>query len=569
MFALAIPHPVFSQYRHMIGVSYAGRYRSLDSIFLNKGLFSFDSQRAFRMLDTIASLANANDDDELVMEMRLMRCVYYTRGKQANKPACGPCLQSLLGEVAAKNNLQLKARVHTSLSYFYRYDKPDYGRSLQHQLHAYYLVKDMDVRVFPNKMEILSGLGGIYHSFGDYENAKKYMRESIEAGTSYKPWFNINLNSNLGLIYRNEGKYDSAVYYFSKAREAAIADHNLLWTGITGGNIGATYFMQGRYDEAVPLLEYNVEQSLKRDKDNAASALIRLAAIHLHKGETERAKGRLLQARELIKGSGDAYDNLKDLYPLMSKCFAASGNMPLAYKYADSAIAVKDSLDASMNAIVMAKAQQHAEAEKHLAEVQKLDGQRKVQVLWRNGLLIIILLSGVIAILFINRQKIAYSRRQEKLENDKLLMQSDLANATAQLEAFTRSVHEKNELIEKIRGELDQLQQHSTGAASGQHNEILLQLQEATILTEEEWKRFKALFEKVHGGFLNRLREKLPDLSPAEIRFMALSKLKLSNKEMAGILGITTDAVRMNRYRLRKKLNLPDKVDIEELADTV
>jgi DNA-binding CsgD family transcriptional regulator len=94
-------------------------------------------------------------------------------------------------------------------------------------------------------------------------------------------------------------------------------------------------------------------------------------------------------------------------------------------------------------------------------------------------------------------------------------------------------------------------------------------LQKHTILTNQEWEHFRSLFEKVHSGYLQRLKEKLPDLSPAEIRFMTLAKLNFSSKQMADTLGIGTDAVRMMRYRLRKKLNLNEEGSLEELIANI
>ncbi|MGB0368709.1 MAG: helix-turn-helix transcriptional regulator, partial [Flavobacteriales bacterium] len=85
-----------------------------------------------------------------------------------------------------------------------------------------------------------------------------------------------------------------------------------------------------------------------------------------------------------------------------------------------------------------------------------------------------------------------------------------------------------------------------------------------TILTTEDWAYFKQLFEKVHVGYLSRLTQKLPDLSPAETRFIALSKLELSSKEMAAVLGVGQAAIRQYRLRLRKRLDVSNQKDLQE-----
>ncbi len=98
---------------------------------------------------------------------------------------------------------------------------------------------------------------------------------------------------------------------------------------------------------------------------------------------------------------------------------------------------------------------------------------------------------------------------------------------------------------------------------------MLEKLQQSILLTEENWDEFKALFEKVHKGFFTRLKEKLPGLSPADVRFIALSKLNYSNKEMATMLGVGAGAIRQHRSRLRRKLNISEDASIEEIASSI
>ncbi len=92
-----------------------------------------------------------------------------------------------------------------------------------------------------------------------------------------------------------------------------------------------------------------------------------------------------------------------------------------------------------------------------------------------------------------------------------------------------------------------------------------MRLLPAPFLRRNDWRHFRNLFEQVYPGFLYRLREKFSDLSPAEIRLLVLTRLKLSSREMAHMLGITVEAIRKTRYRVRKKLNLDEESKLEEL----
>lgn len=50
---------------------------------------------------------------------------------------------------------------------------------------------------------------------------------------------------------------------------------------------------------------------------------------------------------------------------------------------------------------------------------------------------------------------------------------------------------------------------------------------------------------------------------------MTLAKLGFSNKEMAASLGVSPQAIRVTRHRLRKKLHLPEEGSLDELVDSI
>ena len=79
--------------------------------------------------------------------------------------------------------------------------------------------------------------------------------------------------------------------------------------------------------------------------------------------------------------------------------------------------------------------------------------------------------------------------------------------------------------------------------------------------------KFRNMFEEVHSGFLYKLKHQLPDLTPGEVRFMVLSKLKLSTKEMANILGVGASTIRKYKHQVRNKLGLPEDGSIDEVID--
>jgi DNA-binding CsgD family transcriptional regulator len=55
----------------------------------------------------------------------------------------------------------------------------------------------------------------------------------------------------------------------------------------------------------------------------------------------------------------------------------------------------------------------------------------------------------------------------------------------------------------------------------------------------------------------------VPDITVAEKRMAALTRLHLDTKQMASMLGISPDSVYKIKQRLRKRLQLSDEVTVE------
>ena len=55
-----------------------------------------------------------------------------------------------------------------------------------------------------------------------------------------------------------------------------------------------------------------------------------------------------------------------------------------------------------------------------------------------------------------------------------------------------------------------------------------------------------------------------PDLTPGDLRLAAYLKMNLSSKEIAPLLNISIRGIENKRYRLRKKLELPEDTNLTE-----
>ena len=141
-----------------------------------------------------------------------------------------------------------------------------------------------------------------------------------------------------------------------------------------------------------------------------------------------------------------------------------------------------------------------------------------------------------------------------QIEEDK--MKSELRHLSSLLAASTMNLVVKNEFMESVKVELEEVKQKGKSMETKQALEKIVREIDTTLRLQEDWKQFEYHFDQIHGDFLNRLREQYNDLTPNEQKLCALLRLNLSTKEIASLMSITLRGVEIARYRLRKKLDL-------------
>jgi DNA-directed RNA polymerase specialized sigma24 family protein len=162
-----------------------------------------------------------------------------------------------------------------------------------------------------------------------------------------------------------------------------------------------------------------------------------------------------------------------------------------------------------------------------------------------------IVLLSVLALLLVNRRRLQEKLKSEKAHQEVLL-------AKEQMRLFTANIVEKTALIEKL-----EKQARAKESLSDQHA-VIAELGRQTILTEEDWDRFKALFETIHPHFFIKLKQQFANITVSEQRMAALIRIMLSTKQIASILGISVDSVHKTRQRLRQRLILATDSSIED-----
>jgi tetratricopeptide (TPR) repeat protein len=421
-------------------------------------------------------------------------------------------------------------------------------------------------------------LSYVYYKLGNYDESLKYLLMTHDYPIE-TPWQEQLILNNTGLAYKQLGKPDSAFYYYNKTLALSRKNNDTVWMGIASGNLGELYLERRDYENARVHFQRNYDFSLKGKKKEfatAINALTALAEIDLVKGNADSALDKTKQAEgmfSLLRKDADHYFRYGYLYEVMSKVYAAKKNMAQAYIYLKRSYEVKDSVARRNKDLDHTKIKEQLNIEKQEAGLKLIAAQNKSQVMARNFLLLAMTLIIFIGVLIGNYQRLKarnekeiLTQKEELLRTEKKMAETELQQARRILEYYVQSVYEKNELIEQFKKRLEEMEAKYGDIVRAEHSEELDQLHHATILTEDAWQDFKLLFEKAHAGFFTRLRQIYPNLTEAETRLLCLTKLNIPTKDMAGMLGISPESIRKAKYRLRKKLELPEEGDLDDVV---
>lgn len=155
-----------------------------------------------------------------------------------------------------------------------------------------------------------------------------------------------------------------------------------------------------------------------------------------------------------------------------------------------------------------------------------------------------------------NSEKEIIALRNEKLKAELEGKNSELASVAMQM------VH-KGEILSKVKDELVRLRKVSDEDGSDDFKKLIKAIKEEDKM-DEEWKQFATHFDNIHGNFTKALKNAYPTITQNEIKLSTYLYMNLSSKEIAQLLNISVRGVEISRYRLRKKLQIPTEINLNQ-----
>lgn len=414
------------------------------------------------------------------------------------------------------------------------------------------------------KMRYYIALGEIMWGIREYDKCIQYTKKGYEAlmatftDQEAKDLYTMFCFNTIGLAYQRQGQYDSAFACYHTAMQAQPKTNKPVWKGILSGNTAQIYFDQGKFKDALPLFELDYSLSKQYELySNAANSLQWAARTNLALGKKDSALIQVREAFDLLKKEPQA-NYLRNAYLTASQVFKAFNNTDSSFYYGALYNKLHDSIERVIYQSGVNIARLHLAEEKNRYNIQNLQKEKQEQVRQRNYIIAGIIVISCFVLLLISRRNQQLKFKQQLNEQEKRRIEQEMQAAKEQLQLFTQSIIEKTQLIEKLESQLQ------ANALTVQQQENLSELSELTILTDDDWVKFKKLFDKTYPLFFQQLKAKSPDITLAEQRMAALTRLQLTTKQMASMQGISPDSVHKTRQRLRQRLGLNNEVNLEE-----
>jgi tetratricopeptide (TPR) repeat protein len=403
-----------------------------------------------------------------------------------------------------------------------------------------------------NLAEAKEILAVTYQRTGQHEDAIKLFEENVEYYTNTNQTSKaVSSVANIATIFSESEDFDFAISKYKECVEILRKTDDTKALAMTLFNLGEIYLYIKELDTAEIYLKEAVAISHTNNHTNIqARALDCLAGICFFKSDLNGALKWELEASEVMKDDNDialksniqvnissillkqgehkkALTSLNSVLPSLEKM----KNDKYWMKYYKQKSIIEEKLNDFESAYYSRLEFEKLTIELYNTEKLKIieEGRKKTDELMTK---------------LINLER---EKELADLKNKKELQDKELTYKALQ-------IVQKNELISSIMSSLETLQ--SRNPQNVKIINEMLELISVDSASQSVWEEFEKWFTEVNTNFFENLLLKVPDITNRFRQLAAFIKLGLRSKEIALLMGISTESVEKYRLRFRKKLNL-------------
>ncbi|HYG37900.1 MAG TPA: two-component regulator propeller domain-containing protein [Cytophagales bacterium] len=161
--------------------------------------------------------------------------------------------------------------------------------------------------------------------------------------------------------------------------------------------------------------------------------------------------------------------------------------------------------------------------------------------------------------------------REEKLKHEKTVielrknqLESEVNYQNSKLASSVMNVVKQNETLLNIKDHISGILKENEEPQQKKNLRRIIRLIDEEVKPDQNWTQFEQLFNQLHENFLQRLKEKYPELTSRDLKLCAYLRMNLNSKEIAPLIGVSVRGVEDMRYRIRKKMDLDTSENLAE-----
>ena len=533
-----------------------------DVDFLNAAIAEFKLAVDENKLHQTAKLLSQNSSPIQQKELQIIEKVFLAdlisqKVDSLNQKSTNLYLQ-VSHQIENSKNIPLQIWVHTKTG-FYLYSYNQYIQALPYFLKSSRALEQINDEELFDAADILKKNAYFFSTTFEQDKSIEFLNRALRQTSNQSKEYSDLLNA-IGICYLNKGMLEKAQDFFIKTQQSALQCNNMIRYAKALGDLARVNIKKNNWKDAEKLLLEDIAISEKTGNDrNTMFARVQLGKMYWKKGDIPNSYQILTQAQQYAASKtylkGFEQEAVEILLKIAIQQNNSKAELDLRRKLDTLNVIVKQNEGEEAINRVALKIQKEKVQWQLEAEEEKLEKASLLQWTWT----IVSMLLAVIAVLIyrsykrkLKLQMAEFNQKLLSFQYEKIQSEKKLAETHNSVEAYKTYLIEKTQQVKRLEEVISTMKNQSQNTANKKTN-ALEQLLSSHLMTDENWNLFKQAFIAEQPDYYNDLLDSLPDVTESNLRIILLQRMGLNNQEIAGVLGVTFDAVKKAKQRLRKK----------------
>lgn len=438
-----------------------------------------------------------------------------------------------------------------------------------------------------NKIYALQELANCYANSGEFKFAieiyEKILPDVKRETATINYYFTLvnyaHALSSISEYDKAEKAYKIALNFFKETDNDTFHHYVLL-------KLGQIYKEKNNFGRSLSYIEKAFHGMVSTTSYYLKECAITYLEILGETGDMNTAMEVINKVEQLLNNGNSLQYNDRthvELLKSMKGIYIKNGDYKKALELLEESVRLNDSIELKRDETELKKVQEKYQNEYRRKENEILESNNQLLTAKNKDKKTIISLISTMGIVVLIGGVIVY-RKQRKEVNLKAKSLESLQDAkrylNEKLDAEAVLNKERKETLEKSERELvansmkianlkNEINTVIASYPSSKDNRQLKNKLQTILKDDNDWEYFFNKFVNVHPDFISDLKQRHPSLTIIDIDFCALVKLRLTNKEIANLLNIDHKSVISKKYRIRKKMDIHQDENLEEVLDQI